>query len=148
MKLKSVEIENYRAIEHLSLTLDPSLTVLHGDNGYGKTSVLSAIAVGLGSEEILGPFLDTFIDFCEGDWREDPGEPRVLLTDMNGEPWERQGTRSVVEREKREQSVVVRSGISGEDIGTIGRTSAHSPSASSHNSRKGGYEGCPHSQCR
>ena len=30
MKLKSVEIENYRAIEHLRLPLDPSLTVLHG----------------------------------------------------------------------------------------------------------------------
>ena len=36
MKLKSVEIENYRAIEKLKLPLDPSLTVLHGDNGYGQ----------------------------------------------------------------------------------------------------------------
>ena len=103
MKLKSVEIENYRAIEKLSLTLDPSLTVLHGDNGYGKTSVLSAIAVGLGNEGLLGSFLDTSIDFCEEDWREDAGKPRVLLTDMNGKPWERQGTRSVVEQEKRKE---------------------------------------------
>lgn len=103
MKLKSVEIENYRAIEHLSLTLDPSLTVLHGDNGYGKTSVLSAIAVGLGDEEILGPFLDTFIDFCEGDWREDAEAPRVSLTEMRGNTWDRQGTRSVVEQEEREK---------------------------------------------
>ena len=46
MKLKSVEIENYRAIEKLTLPLDPSLTVLHGDNTCGKTSVLSALAVG------------------------------------------------------------------------------------------------------
>ena len=66
MKLKSVKIENYRAIEKLELPLDPSLTVLHGDNGYGKTSVLSAIAVGLGDEAMLGPFLDVFIYFCEG----------------------------------------------------------------------------------
>ena len=28
MKLKSVEIENYRAIEKLKLPLDPSLTVV------------------------------------------------------------------------------------------------------------------------
>jgi len=103
VKLKSVEIENYRAIEKLSLTLDPSLTVLHGDNGYGKTSVLSAIAVGLGSRGIFGPFLDTFIDFCEEDWREDAGDPRVLLTEMRGNTWDRQGTRSVVEQEKREK---------------------------------------------
>ena len=103
MKLKSVKIENYRAIERLSLTLDPSLTVLHGDNGHGKTSVLSAIAVGLGSEEILGPFLDTFIDFCEGDWREDEGNQRVSLTTTDGYTYDRQGTREVVEREKREK---------------------------------------------
>ena len=103
MKLKSVEIENYRAIEKLSLTLDPSLTVLHGDNGYGKTSVLSAIAVGLGDEGLLGPFLDTFIDFCEEDWREDAGEPRVLLTTTDGKTGNRQGTRSVFEQEKKER---------------------------------------------
>ena len=50
MKLKSVDIENYRAIEKAqTLSLDPSLTVLYGDNGYGKTSILSAIAVGVGT---------------------------------------------------------------------------------------------------
>ena len=30
MKLKAVEIENFRAIEKLTLSLDPQLTVLHG----------------------------------------------------------------------------------------------------------------------
>lgn len=48
MKLKSVKIENYRAINKLEMLLDPSLTVFHGANGCGKTSVLSAIAVGVG----------------------------------------------------------------------------------------------------
>ena len=93
MKLKSVEIENYRAIEKLKLPLDPSLTVLHGDNGYGKTSVLSAIAVGLGDEAMLGPFLDVFIDFCEEDWREGAENPRVSLTSMDGKASKRQGTK-------------------------------------------------------
>ena len=55
MKLKSVEIENYRAIEKLRLPLDPALTVFHGDNAHGKTSILSAIAVGLGSIPTLLP---------------------------------------------------------------------------------------------
>ena len=49
MKLKAVEIENFRAIEKLTLSLDPQLTVLHGANAHGKTSVLSAVAVGLGA---------------------------------------------------------------------------------------------------
>ena len=105
MKLKSVEIENYRAIEKLKLPLDPSLTVLHGDNGYGKTSVLSAIAVGLGDEAMLGPFLDVFIYFCEEDWREGAGNPRVSLTSMDGNVFERQGTRSVVKRKKAEEEM-------------------------------------------
>lgn len=48
MKLQTVEIENFRAIRSLTLPLDPALTVLHGNNANGKTSVLSAIAVGLG----------------------------------------------------------------------------------------------------
>ena len=107
MKLKSVEIENYRAIEKLKLPLNPSLTVLHGDNGYGKTSVLSAIAVGLGAESMLGPFLDTFIDFCKEDWREDAGNPRVSLTTIDGKTGDRQETRSVVEQEKREQRSLI-----------------------------------------
>ena len=102
MKLKSVEIENYRAIEKLKLPLDPSLTVLYGDNGYGKTSVLSAIAVGLGHEGMLGPFLDVFTYFSEEDWREGAGDPRVSLTSMDGNVFERQGTRSRVKRKKAE----------------------------------------------
>ena len=45
MKLKAVQIENYRAIRSLTLNLDPQLTVLHGANGCGKTSILTAIAL-------------------------------------------------------------------------------------------------------
>ena len=48
MKLARVEIENYRTVEKLDLPLDPALTVLHGENGHGKTNVLSMIAAGLG----------------------------------------------------------------------------------------------------
>ena len=55
MKLKSVEIENYRAIEKIDLQFDPQLTVLHGNNAHGKTSVLSAIALGLGAVPTLLP---------------------------------------------------------------------------------------------
>ncbi len=47
MKLRSVQVENFRAIRSLTVPLDPALTVLHGNNGHGKTSLLAAISVGL-----------------------------------------------------------------------------------------------------
>ena len=78
MKLKSVEIKNYRAIEHLRLPLHPSLTVLHGDNTCGKTSLLSAISVGLGA---IPKFLPggSGIDFLETDVRRGKSLPYVAL---------------------------------------------------------------------
>ena len=100
MKLKSIKIENYRAIENLVLPLDPSLTVLHGANGHGKTSVLSAIAVGLGTIEILGPYFRTTIDFSEEDWREDAASPRVCVTDIDGNTGERHGEEATDEQEE------------------------------------------------
>ena len=87
MKLKRVEIENYRAIEELDLTLDPDLTVFHGVNGHGKTSVLSAIAVGLGSIPRMLPNVSG-IDFLKTDLR---GSLPLLvaLTTRGGIQWYR-----------------------------------------------------------
>jgi len=48
MKLKSITIENFRAIEHIHLPLHQQLTVLVGENGTGKTSILDAISLVLG----------------------------------------------------------------------------------------------------
>lgn len=47
MTVRSVTIQNYRAIKSLTLPLHPQLTVLHGANGSGKTSILTAIALAL-----------------------------------------------------------------------------------------------------
>ena len=98
MKLKSVEIENYRAIEQLTLSLDPSLTVFYGPNGQGKTSVLSAIAVGLGAISDLLPQDRSGLDFSEEDQRDGAGAPRVSLTAMDGTTWERQGGKQADDR--------------------------------------------------
>ncbi|MYC34889.1 MAG: AAA family ATPase [Chloroflexi bacterium] len=87
MKLKQVTIENYRAIEHLELPLHPQLTVLHGDNGHGKTSVLSGIAVGLGSIPTLLPEVSG-IGFRKTDRR--GLQTRVELETTDGVRWERQ----------------------------------------------------------
>ena len=87
MKLKHVEIENYRAIETLDLPLDPDLTVFHGDNGHGKTSVLGAIAAGLGSIPMLLPEVSG-IGFLKTDLR---GLQPILiaLTTRDGIRWDR-----------------------------------------------------------
>ena len=88
MKLKSVEIENYRAIEKLTLPLDPALTVLHGDNTCGKTSVLSAVAVGLSS--ILEYFVNfSKVDFLETDVRTGASFVQVAVTSSEGIAWKR-----------------------------------------------------------
>ncbi len=87
MKLDQVRIENYRAIELLTLRLHPQLTVLHGDNGHGKTSVLNAIAVGLGSIPRLLPNVSS-IDFLKTDHRElQPHLVQLITTDWM--VWER-----------------------------------------------------------
>ena len=87
MKLERVTIENYRAIKKLDLPLDPDLTVLHGPNGHGKTSVLSAIATGLGSIPRLLPEVSG-VDFRKADRR---GElpVRVALRTVDGMDWDR-----------------------------------------------------------
>ncbi len=97
MKLRFVEIENYRAIEQLKLQMDPRLTVFHGANGYGKTSVLHAIAMALGAiPKLLSDVTD--LEFSEEDQREGAGVPRVSTTDMDGNSWERQGGRQADDR--------------------------------------------------
>ena len=82
-----MEVENYRAIEKLDLPLDPALTVLHGDNGHGKTSVLSAIAAGLGIIPTLLPEV-AGVGFRKTDLR---GQRplRVALYARGGIEWER-----------------------------------------------------------
>ena len=88
MRLKSVEIENYRAIEKIDLQLDPQLTVLHGNNAHGKTSVLSAIAAALGAVPTLLPNVSG-IGFLKKDRREGGGGARVSLTTTDDITWER-----------------------------------------------------------
>lgn len=90
MKLRYVEIENYRAIKGLRLHLDPNLTVFHGVNASGKTSVLSAIAVGLGAIPSLLPNIPG-IRFLGSDQRRGEPSPRIMLETTSGISWERRG---------------------------------------------------------
>ena len=120
MRLRSVEIDNYRAVKHLKLSLDSRLTVFHGDNAQGKTSVLNAIAVGLGAVPTLLPEVSG-IGFLDTDRRRSTRYVRVALETTDGTVWERQkgpvpsnriGIRSL--REKMED--IVSADEQGEEI--------------------------------
>ena len=105
MKLERVEIENYRAIGKLDLPLDPDLTVLHGANGHGKASVLSAIVAGLGSIPTLLPEVSG-VGFLKTD-RRGQRPLRVMLRTLDGIEWERcvrgpQGTARRAQRIREE----------------------------------------------
>ena len=49
MKINNLEIINFRSKEHMQIQLGNKLTLLVGENGSGKTTILDAIAIGLGA---------------------------------------------------------------------------------------------------
>ena len=59
MRLEQVTIKNFKGIEECTLDLAKGFNLLIGDNGYGKTSILEAISVGLGG------FIDAALDCQE-----------------------------------------------------------------------------------
>lgn len=60
MRLREIELENFRGFESLKLTLHPECTLLVGVNGSGKTAVLDALAV------ILGAWVQEMIHVSRG----------------------------------------------------------------------------------
>lgn len=80
MRIESIQIDNFRGIEHLELTFDPRFTLLVGDNGSGKTSILSAVSVALGIWHLSDILGDTqWRNIMDHEVREVPG------VDENGE---------------------------------------------------------------
>ena len=49
MRLKTLKLHNFRKFEELEIEFHQNLTVLIGANGAGKTTVLDAAAVSIGS---------------------------------------------------------------------------------------------------
>lgn len=63
MKLSSITIENFRCFEKLTVDLDSRMNVIAGNNGAGKSSILEAISIGIGSfllgiDEAVAPGID------------------------------------------------------------------------------------------
>ena len=87
MKLELIRIQNFRAIEWLELRPHAQLTVLHGDNAHGKTSVLSAIAAGLGAIPTALPGV-AGIRLKKADRRDGSRYTRVFLKTTEEIAWE------------------------------------------------------------
>ena len=49
MKIQSIRLVNFRGIEDLALSFNEQFTVLIGDNGSGKSSILDAVSICLGT---------------------------------------------------------------------------------------------------
>lgn len=56
LRLDSLRLVNFRCFENLTISFHENLTVLIANNGQGKTSILDAIAIALGS--FVGGFDD------------------------------------------------------------------------------------------
>ncbi len=83
MKLKNIEIDNFRAIKSLNLDLHPNLTVLIGDNASGKSTILDALAIGLGA--VLSHLPEAKgNDFKPSDFRVYPSGQNDLFNDDKG----------------------------------------------------------------
>ena len=54
MKIKTIQLHNFRCFEKFSADLNENLTVIVGNNGSGKSSLLDGISVALGA--FLIPF--------------------------------------------------------------------------------------------
>lgn len=79
MKLQDIRIYNYRGFQHSFFELDPQFTVFIGDNGTGKTSILDACAVAIGSF-FLG------IDIVRSTESKNIGRDDVYLKQIEGQP--------------------------------------------------------------
>lgn len=49
MRIDKIKIKNFKGFEDVKFTLNPHFTVFIGDNAKGKTTVLDALAIGMGS---------------------------------------------------------------------------------------------------
>lgn len=93
MQLDHLTLENFRAAEKLDLDFGQRITVLLGDNGSGKTSVLDGVAIGLGAVLTHLPSVSGITFKKSGDIHQQANVlapyTRVMLATRSGVQWDR-----------------------------------------------------------
>lgn len=100
MKLKSLRLENFRAKDSLPVDFGQRLTLLMGENGSGKTTILDGLAIALGAIPARLPGVSGISFKKRGDIKQE-GEriapyTLVMLETISGLGWDRM--------QKRDQS--------------------------------------------
>jgi predicted ATP-binding protein involved in virulence len=92
MKIKTISLDNFRSKTKLELELGSKLTIMIGENGSGKTSVLDGLAIGLGAIFTYLPGVSG-ISFRKTDIRQDDNQKapytRVRIETTEGLIWDR-----------------------------------------------------------
>ncbi len=80
MQLKRIEVSGFRGIKRLSLTFD-ELTVLIGENAWGKSSLLDALSIALSPDTKFYnfKFSDFHVDYTAGHKKNDAVANRTSL---------------------------------------------------------------------
>ncbi len=92
MKIKNLELTNFRCFESLTVNFHEQLTVLVANNGFGKTAILDALAIGLGVFVSWMPNIpgrkpkDT--DFLVPDTGKKPPYMRIRMETVDGMVWD------------------------------------------------------------
>jgi len=93
MKIRSLQVTNFRCFESLAVEFDSQLTVLTASNGMGKTAILEALATGLGVFFSSLPNIPgrnpKETDFRVGDDGKKPPYMRIRVETTDGIAWDR-----------------------------------------------------------
>lgn len=110
MKISNLVIDNFRSKEHLQIQLGSKLTILVGENGSGKTTILDAIAIGLGAVVTHLPKVSG-ISFKKTDLRQKNNQllpyTRICIETSEGIVWDRTDRRD----KSKKTSATIPSGI-------------------------------------
>ena len=92
MTIKTITLDNFRSKDHIQLELGARLTILIGENGAGKTSVLDGLSIGLGAILTYLPGVSG-ISFRKTDIKQDENQKapytRVRVETEDGLIWDR-----------------------------------------------------------
>ena len=115
MRIKSIKLDNIRSYDNERVEFDNGLMLLYGENGAGKSSLLSSIFFGLYLSDVLSHIdedvnLDSIV-------RKTEGEGIVSLTfEINGDEYEVEWAISVIEKDGERKASTKSCVLTGDNL--------------------------------